>query len=171
MARTVTPTYCQMMARYNAWQNDQMLASMSELSEDDLHEDQGAFFGSILKTASHIHWADGLWVSRFDGGEQLDVDPLKHTDQFANLREYSDARKSLDARLVKWSDWVDQAALDSTLTFYVFTAVREATKPMSLLIPQFFNHQTHHRGQIHAMLTRKGVKAPVSDLFYLDWES
>ena len=76
MARTVTPTYCQMMARYNAWQNDQMLASMSELSEDDLHEDQGAFFGSILKTASHIHWADGLWVSRFDGGEQLDDDPV-----------------------------------------------------------------------------------------------
>ena len=168
MARTVTPTYCQMMARYNAWQNDQMLASMSELSEDDLHEDQGAFFGSILKTASHLHWGDWLWIARFDGGDPPNVDPKQNTEQFANFSEFSNARSAMDQRISDWANSVQQTSLDSELTLFAYSAGREVTKPMSMLVPHFFNHQTHHRGQIHAMLTRKGVKAPVSDLFYMD---
>ena len=63
----IDPTYCQMMARYNIWQNQSLIAAADTLSDDQRRLDRGAFFGSIFATLNHLLWADSMWMHRFQG--------------------------------------------------------------------------------------------------------
>jgi uncharacterized damage-inducible protein DinB len=85
-------------------------------------------------------------------------------DDFAAL---SAAREKSDADISRWAAKVDNAWLDEDLTWFSGAANREVRAPLRLLVTHFFNHQTHHRGQVHAMLTAAGQQTGDTDLFLL----
>ena len=168
----ITPQYCQTMARYNIWQNTQMRAAMERLTEAELTRDRGAFFGSIMGTANHLLWGDLIWMARFDGAAPPDP---KHAEATGTalcktLAQWSTERHRADQRIADWAARLQQARLDETLTFHSGMLKRDLEKPMALCVTHFFNHQTHHRGQIHAMLGAAGETEPVSDLAFMPSE-
>ena len=164
------PEYCLTMARYNAWQNKQLRAAIGELSEAELHRDRGAFFGSILATANHLLWGDLLWMARFEGKPGPGGSIETSTDLTPTGAAWAAERYRADARILYWAERLHAVDLAGTLTWRSGALGREVTRPRDLCIAHFFNHQTHHRGQIHAMLTDAGATAPVSDLFAMPEE-
>ena len=91
----ITPEYCLLMARYNRWQNAELLKSLESMTDADLREDRGAFFGSIFRTVNHLLWGDTLWISRFDGGEG----PAQTDDQDGHNRWCENARRMVDGAI------------------------------------------------------------------------
>ncbi|HAV08568.1 MAG TPA: damage-inducible protein DinB [Rhodobacteraceae bacterium] len=166
----ITRDTVRMLARYNAWQNSQMLASMEHLSIEELLLDRGAFFRSILGTANHLLWGDAMWMHRFDHGPKPDIGIHDSPSTHPTLATWSAARFRMDGRIRLWADKVPSVALAGDRTFFSSVLNREVTKPVAPMVLHMFNHQTHHRGQIHAMLTAAGVGAPVSDLFFMPEE-
>ena len=163
----ITPDYVVTFARYNAWQNKQMKAALEGLSDAALREDRGAFFGSLLATANHILWGDWIWMSRFDGGEGPPGGIPDSTDCTPSVSEWSIARFRMDARILRWAEGLSAIDLTGNLRWYSGALGAEMEKPLPLLVAHMFNHQTHHRGQIHAMATAAGVKGWVSDLGFM----
>lgn len=164
----VTTEWVRMMARYNRWQNQRMSSAMEGLSLPALTKDRGAFFGSILATANHLIWADLIWLSRLDGGAGPGCGMPEGLDLTPTHAAWSAERFRADGRLTAWAEGVRQVELAGDLTWYSGAAGREISRPMGLIVTHVFNHQTHHRGQIHAMLTAAGVKTEDTDLFLMD---
>ena len=163
----INPGYVLTMARYNAWQNKQMMAAMAGMTEDALRAERGAFFGGILATANHILWGDGMWMARFQGMEPPPVSMAGSTSLHLTFAAWSAARFRMDGRILLWAEKMQALDLIGDLTWHSGVMGRQVTRPKGALIVHMFNHQTHHRGQIHAMLTAAGVAAPVSDLFFM----
>lgn len=164
----IDPAYVQMMARYNTWQNKQLFITLDVMSAEKLTKDRGAFFGSIHATLNHLLWGDMLWLNRFDPSTPSPSgDPTDSKSLFATQSEWRTERKATDGRLLNWAAKVTQVELDAELTMFLRVLQAETKGPMSMCVPGFFNHQTHHRGQVHAMLTAAGYEAPVSDLFFM----
>ena len=163
----ITVEYCRMMARYNAWQNRGLMDVMKSLKPAELTRDRKAFFGSILGTANHLLWGDRLWMSRLDGGfapkERLAESPQLHD----TLQLYLDDRIRTDARISRWAAGLSQVGLIGPLTWHSTVQDRQMSKPMPICVTHFFNHQTHHRGQIHAMLTAVGHTPGDTDLVFM----
>ena len=164
----ITAGYCRVMARYNRWQNASLIEAAGGLDEAARQADRGAFFGSIHGTLSHLLWADTIWMSRFDGGAPPGVG-IPDSPGFAGpWPALCDARTRMDARILDWAGALDDAALDATLSWYSGALGRDMEKPISVCIAHFFNHQTHHRGQVHAMLTAAGARPEDTDLFAME---
>ena len=160
----ITRDTVQMLARYNRWQNSQLQAAMQALSPEDLTAARGAFFGSILGTANHILWGDAIWMARFDGGPRLPGSIADSPGLFPTLAVWSAERFRMDGRITLWAERLRSVDLAGTMTWESAAAGHVVTRPVAELVLHMFNHQTHHRGQIHALLTQAGVAAPVTDL-------
>lgn len=161
----ITPAYVRTMAAYNAEMNMRLYGPASRLSDAERKRDRGAFWGSIHRTLAHILWGDTAWMSRFAGWEKP-RGPLKQSaDLFDDFAELEAARYDADRRIEAWAASVEQAWLDQPLTWLSGAANREIVMPRALLVSHFFNHQTHHRGQAHALITAAGEKTDDTDLF------
>ncbi|WP_259274280.1 DinB family protein [Sulfitobacter mediterraneus] len=164
----ITPDYVKVMARYNLWQNSQLYSILKQMDDAELERDRGAFFGSIKGTLNHLLWGDLLWLSRFAGG---DFPKIESASQFVDLYKpisiWSSERFRCDNRIIAWAESLKQIDLLGELTWKSITMDKAVKTPLSLCITHYFNHQTHHRGQVHAMLTAAGQKAPVSDLLFM----
>ena len=161
----ITPAYIRTMAEYNAEMNRRLYGASARLSDAERRLPRGAFWGSIHGTLTHILWGDQQWMSRFDGWPRP-ATPIKESarmiEDFAVL---STEREKADAGISRWANRVDDAWLADDLTWFSGAANREVTAPLRLLVTHFFNHQTHHRGQVHAMLTAAGQETGDTDLF------
>ncbi|MGB7317385.1 MAG: DinB family protein [Planktotalea sp.] len=158
------------MARYNAWQNQLLTKALEALPETELKKERKAFFGSIFATANHLLWGDTLWISRFDGGQGPDVSDLTKVDTTtttASLTEWSIARFKTDARFNAWAKSLSNTGLAGDLTWFSGSVQRDITKSRASCVVQMFNHQTHHRGQIHAMLGAAGGDMYVTDIPFM----
>ena len=162
----IAPEFCRMMARYNRWQNSSLVAAADVLSEADRLAERGAFFGSIMGTFSHLLWADTLWMSRIDSWDVPAGDIPQSPTLVTKWDDYKIARQKADGRIIDWEEDVSDSDLGGTLV-YRTTGGRTREKPMALLVPHFFNHQTHHRGQVHAMLTAAGASPEATDLLVM----
>lgn len=156
--------YVQVMARYNAWQNKQLCASFETLSEDALREDRRAFFGSIFATANHILWADRAWLARLGVGEMPEG---VHTELTPDLSFWITERRKTDAQILAWSETLDAEILASEVPWHSVMMGQDFRTPYAVCVVHLFNHATHHRGQIHAMLTAAGATAPTTDLPFM----
>lgn len=163
----ISPAYCVMMARYNTWQNGCMRRAMEQLSEADLTKERGAFFGSILGTANRLLWGDRMWMSRWSDVEPPTVKGAESTTLTPTSSVWEAERFRLDGRIELWAEKLHAVDVTGNLTWYSGALGRETSKPIGLCIVHMFNHQTHHRGQIHAMLTAAGVKTEDTDLFIM----
>lgn len=163
----ITPAYCTQMVAYNAWQNDQLKPLLAALPVVELTRNRGAFFGSIFETVNHLLWADLMWLHRFGAGEEPSVPPERHKELTPDLAAWTVLRDETDARIVDWFANISQEMLDGQLHWHSKLSDKSMVSSTSECVVHFFNHQTHHRGQIHAMLTAAGSTAPVSDLLFM----
>ena len=161
----ITPGYVQKMSTYNRWMNDSIYGACDQLSDDDRKKDCGAFFKSIHGTLNHILWSDQIWMRRFIGTPAPQSDGIPGSvSQYESYEDLKRERNAFDQVIDDWATDIDPASLEGDLTWYSGAAGREVTKPKSVLITHLFNQQTHHRGQVHCMLTGFGIKTADTDL-------
>ena len=162
----ITPAYTRTMAAYNRWQNRSLYAAADALSDAQRKEPRGAFFGSIHDTLNHLLWADQIWLSRFAGTPRPKAKGIQESvtqyDSWAELKATRAPFDEDDHRL--GANGSTRRGSTGDLTWFSGAVNREVTKPRALLIAHFFNHQTHHRGQVHCMLTQCGAKPEATDL-------
>ena len=159
--------YCAMMARYNAWQNNLLLPVLEAMDPSEITKERASFFGSILKTLNHILWADQMWMSRLTGDPAPGGGIPDSVDLHPTLAAWSAERFRMDGRIKLWARDVDNIDLTGDLTFYSAMLGKDVSGPMGKCVSHMFNHQTHHRGQVHQMITEAGGQTPVSDLFFM----
>ena len=163
----------QLLAEYNRWMNAKLLDAASKLSDDDLRQDKGAFFGSVLGTLNHLLVGDIIWLQRFSlspnhfpslerVGAVVTPDSLDAL-LYANLDSLRTARQELDADIVSFCDEISAAQLAQKLDYKNFIG-DSFTDPLGLLIQHLFNHQTHHRGQLTTLLSQSGIDVGPTDL-------
>ena len=163
----ITPAYVRTMAAYNAEMNRRLYAAAGRLSEAERRTPRGAFWGSIHGTLSHILWGDRQWMSRFADWPKPAIPIRESAHLIEDFAELAAAREAADAGIARWAEAVDEAWLDDELEWFSGAANREIRAPKRLLVTHFFNHQTHHRGQAHALLTAAGERTGDTDLFVL----
>lgn len=153
------------LARYNRWMNERLYAACAGLPDAVRREDRGAFFRSIHGTLNHGLLGDRLWMGRF-----LDrpfavrsLDQELHAD-FDELRR---ERAVTDAEIESWAAELREEALAAPFAFRSVSPGRDHVFPLWLLVTHFFNHQTHHRGQLSTLLSQCGVDPGVTDLIWL----
>jgi uncharacterized damage-inducible protein DinB len=160
----ITPGWVRMMAAYNAEMNRRLYAAADRLDEAARWQDRGAFFGSVQGTLSHLLWGDSAWMHRFDGWEKPAASIAESPRLHADWERLKADRAATDARIEDWAARVDPAWLAGDLTWFSGAMGRDLTRPVAMLVTHFFNHQTHHRGQVHAMLTAAGEGTGATDL-------
>ena len=162
--------YFRTLAAYNAWANARLYDAVAQVSAADFRADRGAFFGSLCGTLNHLLVGDRIWMKRITGeGDAPDrLDVILH-DDFAGLRT---ARESEDRRIIAMVDGLDAARLSGTLAFRNMRG-QDMAQPMTAVLAHVFNHQTHHRGQAHTLLSQIGLAPPQLDLLYFlpDWRA
>lgn len=155
------------LARYNQWQNNALRDHVKAMSEDDLRVDRGAFFGSIFATLNHILWADLLWMNRIGASDEVPDLTKDHREATATPVEWAAERFRVDGVIREWARGVKAMDLTGDVVWFSGFYQKEFTHPKALCISHMFNHQTHHRGQIHAMLTAAGRETVDTDLIFM----
>lgn len=166
----------ELLASYNEWMNSKVYESAGQLTATDLAKDRGAFFASILGTLNHIVVGDTIWLKRFAThpsclGSLREVANLPNPtslnqiifDDFSSLHKH---RNWLDEQIINWISELSDDDLDYILDYHNIKGVF-SNKCYSSLILHFFNHQTHHRGQVSTLLSQAGVDIGVTDLLVL----
>lgn len=153
--------HLRMMARYNKWANARLNAAIMDISHDAYMAKREAFFGSIHGGLNHILLVDRIWRGRVEGNphpaDRLDI--IVTDDREAFVRE----RIAEDDILIAFTDSFDGKSLDETVTYSSLIGFT-GTDPRRLILAHMFNHATHHRGQIHALLTQVPADPPPLDL-------
>lgn len=163
----ITPAYAQLMARYNHWQNQSLYDAADALTDGERRRDRAAFFRSIHETLGHILWADQIWLSRFGVGQPPAGGIAQSTLRDRDWDQLKAAREAMDTVIRKWAAGLTPQDLEGELIWFSGALGREVTRPRALLVAHVFNHQTHHRGQVHAMLTAAGTKPEDTDLPFM----
>ena len=160
-------TYAELMARYNQWMNQSVYLAASQLSDQDRKADCGLFFKSIHGTLNHLLLCDRMWLDRFKG--QIPSADLKALDQelYSEFTELKKARDELDLKILDWAASLEETVLPERLVYTSLAAAAEKNVDFTQAIIHFFNHQTHHRGQITTALNQAGVDVGVTDLLFM----
>ena len=140
-----------MFAGYNVWCNERLYAAAATVPDADYRADRGAFFKSLHGTLNHLLVGDRVWMRRFTGVGQKppSLDAILY-DDFATLRE---ARRKEDTLISRYVERLSEADLNGTLRYTTVVRPQTLEQPLMLALDHFFNHQTHHRGQAHALLS------------------
>jgi uncharacterized damage-inducible protein DinB len=154
----------QMLARYNRLANQRVLDACEGLAPGEFERERFGSFGSIQRTLNHILLSDQIWMGRFTGAPlnltRVDGVPCP---ELGNLRV---ARVAEDERIEKYAAGLTPDIIGSTLV-YKNLAGTEWRDPMHMLLGHMFNHQTHHRGQVHVMLSHAGMTGLSLDILRL----
>jgi len=145
------------MAKYNAWANARLYGMARSLPDELYRKNVGAFFGSLHGTLNHLLLTDRLWMRRFTG---IGDHPKKlNAILFEDLPSLELARKDEDNRIVKYVDGLSDNDIGKDWE-YSTTSGAPQHNPLGELLAHLFNHQTHHRGQAHTILTMLGIPEP-----------
>ena len=152
----------QMFAGYSAWANHRLHAACALLDEADYKAERGAFFGSIHGALNHLIVTDRMWLARLRG-ETLPPHRLNAVifDDLATLRE---ARAHEDADLSAQVATLTDAQLAGDFRWTRSSDGELVIQPMWAMLAHIFNHQTHHRGQVHGLLSQAEIDPPSLDL-------
>jgi uncharacterized damage-inducible protein DinB len=151
-----------MLGRYNAWANERLFSAAARLSLEQYRADRGAFFKSVHDTLNHLLVTDRVWMHRFTGEGEAPgrLDAILH-ETFDQLRG---AREAEDRRIVDFVDGLDDVRIAATIKYRRVSSPQEFEQQLAPALAHWFNHQTHHRGQAHAVLTGLVGEAPELDL-------
>ena len=164
------------LARYNRWMNERLYAVCAALSDEDRKRDLGAFFRSIHGTLNHVLLADRAWLGRFTGdrtiadsrdarGDVIRITSLAQ-ELYADFDTLRRERAATDAAIERWVATLDEHRLAAPLG-YRGTSGASFEHPLWWAVAHFFNHETHHRGQVTTLLRQLGHDPGVTDLIAL----
>lgn len=153
------------MAACNQWMNTHLYAICGELSDAERRKDRGAFFKSIHGTLNHLLLADLIWLGRFRGApiHVNGLDQELHHD-FSDLKQ---AREHTDEEILQWVGSLTDDILRGPLHYTSIVNPKPRKYEFWLALAHFFNHQTHHRGQLTTLLNQSGKDCGVTDLIWL----
>lgn len=156
-----------LLARFNRWCNRRFFEWAAGLTEEERRLDRGAFFGSIHNTLDHLMTVDRLWLDRIDGRANSTASfKVVQIESFEQLRA---ERAVEDERIIRMVDRVARDQAFERIVSYRYMSGEHAESPMHLIFLTLFNHHTHHRGQVHCMLTQAGLEPADSDVIdYID---
>ena len=157
------PDQFRVFARYNEWANGRLYAACGKLHDNELYLQRPSFFGSIHATLNHILVGDRVWMGRLTGRPAAikRLDEIVY-DDFVGLGV---ARAAEDAAIATFCDALDEPAVNATLRYADMSGTAQAT-PVRWVLSHLFNHQTHHRGQVHGLLSQTAVAPPPLDLMH-----
>ena len=160
-----------MLAGYNQWANRRVYDAAAAVPETEYRAERGAFFGSLHRTLNHILVGDRIWMQRFTGKGPSYTD--LETVPCADLATLRTEREAEDARIIAWVDGLSEAALNGTFSYRTIAQPADITQALAPALSHFFNHQTHHRGQAHCLLTAMAGRdaAPSLDLILFQRET
>jgi uncharacterized damage-inducible protein DinB len=161
----ISLTYIRTMQAYNRWMNDRLYDCCGKLSDAERKRDVGAFFRSMHGTLNHLLLADRIWLGRFTGKPFVvkSLDQELYSD-FAQLRA---ERTATDIAITDWCSSVSEADLAGELAYTSVVNPKPRVLPLWVAVTHFFNHQTHHRGQLTTLLAQRGIDPGVTDLIWL----
>ena len=169
-------SHLQLLAHYNQWMNRKLFASAADLTGEALTMNRGAFFGSILGTLNHLAVGDTIWLNRFAQHPECSATlrPVTERPQpkaldevmFTDLPSLQAYREWLDEMIIQFTASVGDEPLASSLSYSNTKGVR-STRNLHALLTHFFNHQTHHRGQVTTLLFQAGIDPGSTDLLAL----
>lgn len=151
------------LAAYNRWANRRVYDDAATLPDAVRKQPAGLFFGSLHGTLNHMLVTDYIWMRRFtgDGPQPERLNQVLH-DDFDALRT---ARQQEDERILEFVTGLQ--AYDRVISYQNSTG-KTFHQEIGPALTHFFNHQAHHRGQVHAGLTIAGIREPASlDLLVL----
>jgi uncharacterized damage-inducible protein DinB len=147
-----------MLAHYNRWANRRLYDMSAQLPEELYRRDAGVYFNSLHGTLNHLLASDRIWMRRLEGtGEHPSALNAIVFSEFAELRR---ARESEDERILAFVAGLTISKLDAPHEYHTLNGTPQR-QPLKELLAHLFNHQTHHRGQAHAVLTAAGVSEPL----------
>jgi uncharacterized damage-inducible protein DinB len=146
-----------LLADYNAWANGRVYRMAARLSDVDYRRDAGAYFRSLHGTLNHLLVADRVWLRRLTGNGPQPA--ALNEILFDDLSELSAARAAEDSRLIGYVASLSDAQLEEDSDYRTLSGAPQRQRRRDILA-HVFNHQTHHRGQAHAILTTLGVREP-----------
>jgi uncharacterized damage-inducible protein DinB len=152
------------LAAYNRWANQALYGAVGQLTPAAFAAPRVGFFPSLSKTLNHILVGDSVWMGRLEGTGAPGITSLDQT-LHADFTPLAKARAAMDDRIVAFVDGLSEQRLDEILSYRNMLGDAMETA-VDQVLTHFFNHQTHHRGQAHAMLSSTEVKPPVLDLIY-----
>ncbi|MEI7804346.1 MAG: DinB family protein [Hyphomicrobiales bacterium] len=158
-----------MFAGYNRWANARLYDAASKLPDADYRADRGAYFKSMHGTLNHMLVADRIWMKRFTGTGET----TGHLDAilFQDFVQLLAARTAEDDRITRYIDSLTDVDLAGHIRYRTITKPTDIEQELSPALDHFFNHQTHHRGQAHGLLTALTGDAPSFDLIIFQRES
>jgi len=145
------------MARYNAWANARLYAAARGLPDESYRKNVGAYFDSLHGTLNHLLVTDRIWMRRMTGSG--DHPARLNAVLFDDLPSLEAARKAEDDRIIRYVDGLSEEDIGKDLSYATTKGVPHRN-PLGEVLAHLFNHQTHHRGQAHAILTVLGVREP-----------
>lgn len=154
--------YFQSLALYNRWANDRLYNAISTLSAQEIAAPRIGFFPSLLKTLNHLVVADRIWLARLTNKPDSKITAL---DQIiaADFTDLRSERERLDALIIDFVNELSSAGLKNVLIYQTIAGTPYET-PIDLVLAHMFNHHTHHRGQVHNMLSATVVPPPSLDM-------
>lgn len=156
-----------LFAAYNAWANNRIYAAAAALTAEAYMAPRTAFFGSIHNTLNHILVGDRVWLFRIQGSHPTGPVPTRLNEiLFDNLWDLRQARDAEDQRISDFCHQLNPADLEKIIAYRDMAGNAQATSLQWILL-HVFNHQTHHRGQVHDLLSVTTVEPPSLDMITL----
>jgi uncharacterized damage-inducible protein DinB len=151
------------MAYNNAWANHRLLTACAKLTLQEFEATRTGFFPSLKATLNHILIIDWFYVDGLEGGW---LGPKAWADRTpcATLADLQREQAAVDRRLIAVCEALTEQSLGTPVRLNRDTRVQ--TERRDRLLLHLFQHQIHHRGQAHAMLTGTSVEPPQLDEFY-----
>jgi uncharacterized damage-inducible protein DinB len=161
----VRPEQARMMASYNQWMNERLYGVCAELADVERKQHRGAFFRSIHGTLNHLLLGDKIWLGRFAGQPFL----ATSLDQelFPDFETLRAERARTDGEITAWAATLTDETLKSTLRYTSLMNPAPRSYSLWVVVTHFFNHQTHHSGQLTTLLSQAGKDYGITDLIWL----
>lgn len=162
-----------LFAEYNKLMNQRMMESASQLSDEDLKTDRGAFFKSMLGTLNHILVGDIIRLKRFSSNPTSNKS-LEHINQlshptslnailFDDFNDLKTERERIDEIIINWLANLSEKDIEGCLTYHNMAGDLQ-NKKIASLISHLFLHQVHHRGQATTLLSQSGIDFDDTDI-------
>lgn len=161
-------------ARYNAWINQSLLEASLNLPSSEQKKDQKVFFKSLTGTWNHILVGDLLWLNRLAKifpiiDDSIDLWPKPtalNQILYPDLNDLVKPRQQLDELIIQWCDFLRESDCEDRLE-YTNTQDELNVHPLPDVMQHLFNHQSHHRGQITALLSQAGINYGATDFLFM----
>ena len=161
----MTPAAARAMAEYNRWMNERLYECCAAIPDRERKRDDGAFFKSIHGTLNHLLLGDKIWMGRFTG-KPFSAPSLAH-ELHADFGALRAERAAMDAAIIGWAGSLTEQQLAGELSYMSMVNPKPRRYPLWFAVQHFFNHQTHHRGQLTTLLSQRSIDPGVTDLIWL----